>query len=269
MLIDTHAHLDAPEFAGDHAHNWEMIQRAEVSWIVVPAVSPNNFSTVRMLAHQHPGIVYSLGIHPLYVDQCADSALELLREQVIANRDDPKLVAVGEIGLDHFIPNGNQARQLAFFQAQLRLAREFELPVILHVRRAVDVIARECRKFAINRGIAHAFNGSLQQAQALRTIGLHLGFGGAMTWTRALQIRRLAQDLALEDIVLETDAPDIPPEWLAREYAGEPNSPVHLPRIAQVLAQLRQVEPALIARTTSANAFLALPKLQSLTQTFG
>jgi TatD DNase family protein len=269
MLIDTHAHLDAAEFSGAHALDVPCVRQAGVDWMLVPAVSPSNFDRVRVMAHANAGVVYSLGIHPLYVDQCPDEALTVLRQHLVAHHGDPKLVAVGEIGLDHFVPNQNNARQLAFFQAQLRLAREFDLPVVLHVRRAIDEVARECRKLAITCGIAHAFNGSLQQAQALRQIGLHLGFGGAMTWTRALQIRRLAQQLDLQDIVLETDAPDIPPQWLAQESPGAPNSPLQLPRIAQVLAHLRQIEPDAIARSTTANAFLALPKLHTLTQTFG
>jgi TatD DNase family protein len=268
VLIDTHAHLDSAEYIGEHALDVGQLRQSGVEWVVVPAVSPENFATVRSLAHSSVGVVYSLGIHPLCVGQCPDNALEVLRHHLVANRDDPKLVAVGEIGLDHFIAQGNQTRQLAFFQAQLRLAREFNLPVILHVRRAVDEIARECRKFKVSLGIAHAFNGSIQQARALRKIGLHLGFGGAMTWGRALQIRRLAKQLLLEDIVLETDSPDIPPEWLVREHAGAPNSPLQLPRIGMELAQLRQVDFESVARITSMNACRALPKLHTLTQTF-
>jgi TatD DNase family protein len=264
MLIDTHAHLDASEFGSSGSEQVSQARSIGVAWMVVPAVSPDNFFAVRTLAHNTPGVAYALGIHPLFVQGCSDQALSKLREQLIANRDDPHLVAVGEIGLDYFIESRDEARQLDFFKTQLRLAREFDLPVILHSRRSVDHIARECRRLGVRGGIAHAFNGSMQQADALIRLRLMLGFGGAMTYTRARQIRRLAQNLPLESIVLETDAPDIPPEWLARELRGQPNTPSQLPRIAQTLAQLRELEPTKVAHQTTLNACVALPKLRSL-----
>src|SRR5690606_23751308 len=141
------------------------------------------------------------------------------------------------IGLDHFVSDIDPARQLQFLVAQLGLARGHGLPVILHVRRAVDPILRELRRARVRGGIAHAFNGSRQQAEAFIALGFRLGFGGAMTYEGSTRIRELARSLPLESIVLETDAPDIPPAW----GRGERNLPVNLARYAEVLAALRGI----------------------------
>ena len=193
--------------------------------------------------------------------------------------DDPRLVAVGEIGLDLFVPElcaEPAARAPAtFFLAQLKLARQYDLPVILHTRRSVDQVLKGLRSVARTdwHGIAHAFNGSAQQAQSFIDLGFKLGFGGAVTYERALQLRRLAASLPLDAIVLETDAPDMPPHWLYKTAeqrdAGEPqgvNSPAELPRIAAVLAELRGLSVAELAAATTRNALAALPKLGALVQ---
>ena len=269
MWTDTHCHLDAPEFDADRASVVARARATGVAQIVVPAVEVANFETVRALAHQH-GCAYALGIHPLYVSRAQDADLQRLREALAACRDDPRLVAVGEIGLDHFVPGLDPARQQQFYVAQLELAREFELPVILHVRRSADTLLKHLRTIKVQGGIAHAFNGSEQQALAFVELGFKLGFGGAMTFERALQIRRLAQSLPLEAIVLETDAPDIPPHWLYRtatqRAAGESsrNEPGELPRIAALLAELRGLPLENLAAATSVNARTALPRLAGL-----
>src|SRR5690606_19400518 len=174
---------------------------------------------------------------------------------------DPRLVAVGEIGLDFFVPELAQGalreKQEFFFAEQLKLARQAGLPVLLHVRRAQDTVLKYLRRIGVAGGIAHAFNGSFQQAEAFVGLGLRLGFGGAMTFPRALQIRRLASRLPLESIVLETDAPDIPPVWL---HPGR-NSPEQLPRIGQEFAALRGMAWQDAAQATSANAMAVLPRL--------
>lgn len=213
MWTDTHCHLDAPEFDADRESVVARACAAGVTQIVVPAVEVSNFETVRVLAHRH-GFAYALGIHPLYTGRAQDTDLQRLREALAAHRDDPRLVAVGEIGLDHFVPGLDPARQQQFYVAQLELAREFDLPVVLHVRRSADTLLKHLRTIPVQGGIAHAFNGSEQQALAFVDLGFKLGFGGAMTFDRALQIRRLAQTLPTDAIVLETDAPDIPPHWL-------------------------------------------------------
>ena len=269
--IDTHCHLDAPEFGGDAAAVVGRARARGVVQMVVPAVERANFDTVRQLAHTHE-LAYTLGIHPLYVDRADDADIERLGQALEAHRCDPRLVAVGEIGLDHFVPDTDRVRQEQFYQAQLRLARERDLPVILHVRRSADTLLKHLRRTSVPGGVAHAFNGSEQQALAFVALGFKLGFGGAMTFERALQLRRLAQSLPLEAIVLETDAPDIPPQWLYRtaaERRSEPgtavlNEPAQLPRIAGTLAALRGISLAEIAEATWANACAALPKLAAL-----
>ena len=266
--IDTHCHLDAPEFDADRAAVVERARAAGVSRLVLPAVERANFDRVRELAHDCDG-AYALGIHPLYVERAVEADLQQLRERLHAHREDPRLVAVGEIGLDHFVPGLDLARQQRFYLAQLALAREAGLPVILHVRRSADALLKGLRRIAVRGGIVHAFNGSAVQAGHFVALGFKLGFGGAMTHERALQIRRLAASLPEQAIVLETDAPDIPPQWLYRnalQRASAPqarNEPAELPRIAQTLAALRGWTLAETAAITSANARAALPGLPS------
>ncbi|WP_321908944.1 MULTISPECIES: TatD family hydrolase [unclassified Paraburkholderia] len=257
MWIDTHCHLDAAEFDVDRDAVASAAQAVGVSRIVIPAVARENFSTVRALAHRTAGAVYALGIHPLYTPQARDEDLEALRREIEASLDDPRFVGIGEIGLDYFVPGLDDARQQHFYDAQLRLAREFGLPAICHVRKSQDQVLKGLRRNGVKSGIAHAFNGSFQQARAFIDQGMHLGFGGNLTFERALQIRRLAQQLPLEAIVMETDAPDISPAWLYRER----NTPDQVPRIGAVLAGLRGLSPAELALGTTANAAAALPRL--------
>jgi TatD DNase family protein len=278
--IDTHCHLDAAEFGAAASAVRARAMTEKVAHCVLPAVEVANFEAVRALAHAG-GDSYALGIHPLYVRQARDTDLATLDACLHRYRDDPRLVAVGEIGLDYFVPELNQpelrARQDHFYTAQLRLAKKYGLPVILHVRRSADALLKGLRAVAGPtpgtpwRGIAHAFNGSLQQAQAFMALGFKLGFGGAMTYERAQQLRRLASTLPLDALVLETDAPDMPPHWLYKtaeqRAAGEPqgvNEPGELPRIGVVLAALRGITPAALAEATTHNAQAALPRLRAL-----
>jgi TatD DNase family protein len=261
MLIDTHCHLDfldVPEIAGGIEGALQRSLQAGVQSIVVPAVAPENFERVQALADRHTQVFFALGIHPIYVDRLGDSALEDLHNALHRNRHNPKLVAVGEIGLDHFVPQLDREKMERFYIAQLRMAQEFNLPVVLHIRKAQDRILKFLRQFNITTGIAHAFNGSDSQATAFVTQGLKLGFGGAMTYTRALQIRRLAQTLPDQAIVLETDSPDLAPAWKVK---GESNEPAETLRIATHLAGLRGVSTHQIIKQTGANALIALPRL--------
>ena len=269
-VIDTHCHLDAPELAPDVDAVRALARQRGVAQLVIPAVDVHNFVAVQALARRH-GDAYALGIHPLCTPGAGQADLQTLAQWLERARGDPHLVAVGEIGLDFFVPGLDAAHQEQLFAAQLRLAQRAGLPVLLHVRRSVDRVLKGVRAVPGLSGIAHAFNGSLQQAQAFVQLGFKLGFGGAMTHERALQLRRLARDLPLEAIVLETDAPDIPPHWLyktaSERAAGQPqgrNTPAELPRIAQVLADLRGVPLAELAHQTTANALQALPGLQAL-----
>ena len=269
MWIDTHCHLDAAEFDPDRDAVVARARAAGVATIVVPAVDAGNFARVRELAERHR-LSYALGIHPMCTDRAGDADLAALRNALEANRGDPRLVAVGEIGLDHFVPGLDRERQADFFAAQLKLAAEFGLPVLLHVRRAVDAVLKQLRTRRVHGGIAHAFNGSEQQAGAFVELGFKLGFGGTLSFERALRIRRVACAVPLQAIVLETDAPDIAPQWLYRtaesRAAGATmrNESMQLPRIGAVLAGLRGLDPAELAAATTANAYAVLPRLAAL-----
>jgi len=260
MLIDTHCHLDAAEFDADRDDEISRARAGGVRWIVVPAVDTGNFGAVARLAAGTPGCAYALGIHPMYVDRARDADLRTLRDALAQAIDDPLLVALGEIGLDFFVDGLDRERQERFFAEQLALAREFELPVLLHVRRAQDTVLKHLRRVRPPGGIAHAFNGSAQQARAFLDLDFALGFGGTMTFGSASRIRRLVAELPAHAHVLETDAPDIPPAWLARGR----NSPAELPRIAQAFAQLRGVAFDEACGSTARNALRVMPRLGCL-----
>ena len=280
MWIDTHCHLDAAEFDLDRPAVVRRARDACVSCLVLPAVEAGNFDSVRRLAHEHR-LAYALGIHPLATDRADDADLERLQDALQTHRDDPRLVAVGEIGLDHFVPPSgperalalarDRSRQVHFYVAQLKLARDAGLPVILHVRRSADGLMQGLRRVPVAGGIAHAFNGSAVQARHFVECGLKLGFGGAMTFERALQIRALAVAMPENALVIETDSPDIPPHWLYRTAAERTgsvaqarNEPAELPRIGSTLAALRGWSVEHTAAVTRANALAALPRLRSL-----
>ena len=266
---DSHCHLDAAEFDADRPAVIERAGAAGVTMQVLPAVDVASFDRVRRLAHE-AGLCYALGLHPLYVDRAGDDDLDRLWAALLAQRDDPRLVAVGEIGLDHFVPGLDRERQERFYAAQLKFARALDLPVIVHVRRSADTLLKHLRRIDVPGGIAHAFNGSDAQAGHFAARGFKLGFGGAMTFERAIRIRHLAASVADGVPVLETDAPDIAPQWLyvkAGDRTEQPaarNEPAQLPRIAESLAALRGWTLEETARRTRANTLAALPRLAAL-----
>lgn len=275
--IDTHCHLDAPELAHDVTAVRDRARQAGVQHCVIPAVAVAHFGAVRDLAYRF-GDSYALGIHPLFAPQAGAQDLAELERALAEQASDPRLVAVGEIGLDFFVPElktpAMRAHQEALYRAQLRLASRHGLPVILHVRRSADRLLKHLRELCPPggwRGVAHAFNGSAQQAQALVALGFKLGFGGALTFEAARQLRLLASTLPVDALVLETDSPDIPPWWLYRTAAqraqGQPqgrNEPMELPRIAAELAKLRGLSLDALAAQLADNAIFALPKLAAL-----
>jgi TatD DNase family protein len=272
FLIDTHCHLDAAEFDRDRDAVRAAAEAAGVGAIVIPAIAVSNFGAVARLAKATAGGHYALGIHPILTPSAKDDDIATLRQAVAAALDDPRFVGIGEIGLDLFVPSlttpDGIARQTWFFDEQLKIAREFDLPVLLHVRRAQDQVLAGLRRVRRGRdsmtatGIAHAFNGSLQQAEQYLALGFRLGFGGASTYERALRVRALARELPIDAIVLETDAPDIAPAWL-REPGGHVgrNAPGELRRIAGEIAVLRGLDVATLAARTTDNAGAALPRL--------
>ena len=251
-FVDTHCHLDAAEFDADREAVVAAAVAAGVTDMVIPAIERDNFGAVASVCRSHRGCHPAWGIHPLRVGRARTEDLDALRDMLRDNR--ATAVAVGEIGLDYFATPRDEKLQEEYFIAQLELAREFDLPVILHVRRAIDAVLKQLRRIPQCGGIAHAFNGSRQQANEFIRLGFKLGFGGAMTFPRATRIRDLATNLPLDSIVLETDAPDIPPLWLD----GARNSPLQLPRIAETLAELREIPLDQVARATTENAGAAL-----------
>lgn len=261
-IIDTHCHLDAAEFDADREQVLNEAITSGVSAIVIPAVTPDNFAHVAALSQQYPQCCYALGMHPMYVDNISPSdvaRLSALVSETMAQEN--KLVAIGEIGLDFYVTKQNKETQEYFFSEQLNIAQVHDLPVILHVRGAIDDVLKHLRRTKVKGGIAHAFNGSMHQAEAFIELGFKLGFGGAMTYSRALKIRDLAKNLPLEAIVLETDAPDMPPAWLEKKAR---NSPKELILIATTLADLRGIPVTQIIEITRKNSLDVLPKIANL-----
>ena len=267
MWIDTHCHLDAPEFADSLDAVIEAAAKKDVQAILLPAVRAADFSHVKNLVHQYsqqiPGLVYTLGIHPLYTNQAQEGDIETLEKSIVESLSDSRFVGVGEIGLDYFVEDLDPNKQEFFFNAQLDLAQKYQLPVVLHVRRSQDAILKALRRRNIAGGIAHAFNGSFQQADQFIELGFKLGFGGAATYERALQIRRLLKELPLDNIVTETDAPDIPPAWL-REEGIAFNEPAFVGRIVKELASVRGINDTEFSAAVWRNAMQVLPRWSAL-----
>ncbi len=246
VFIDTHCHFDATEFGSDRAAEYARACAAGVTTQIVPAIARDNFADVAAVCAEYPGCLPAWGLHPMLVAAHRPAHLADLRAQIERHRP----VAIGEIGLDLFVRGLDFTTQEYFYVEQLKLAREYDLPVLLHCRKSVDQILKQLRRIRVRGGIAHAFNGSPQQAEMFIKLGFKLGFGGAFTWPRANNLRRLAVALPIEAIVLETDSPDIPPLWIGRGR----NSPAELPRIAQTLAELRGMSLDAVASSTSHNA---------------
>lgn len=246
-LIDTHCHIDVEEFAADRAQVLACARAAGVTRQVVPAIHQPGWAFLRSLCRQEADLLPALGLHPIYLAVHRPEHLEELRRLLA----DERPVAVGEIGLDYFVEGLDRAAQQTLFEAQLRLAEEFALPVLLHVRKAHDQVLATLRRLKFRQGgIAHAFSGSAQQAERYLELGFKLGFGGTLTYTRSSRIRALAVALPLEAIVLETDAPDI----VTAAHRGERNSPEYLPEVLAALAAVRSEDAASLAATTTANA---------------
>ncbi|MCB1890062.1 MAG: TatD family hydrolase [Rhodocyclaceae bacterium] len=256
MLVDSHCHLDASEFDPDRDAVAGRAAAAGVELIVVPAVAAGLFDATAATVAAFPACRAAYGIHPLYAAE-ADPEADLAR--LDARLSDPGVVAVGEIGLDFYPGHPDPARQSELFDAQLRLARQHALPVLLHVRRAVDAVLKQLRRIEVPGGIAHAFNGSRQQAEQLIGLGFKLGFGGAMTFGGSHRIRRLAAELPLSAIVLESDAPDMAPAW----GQGARNEPANVARYATVLAELRGDSLEHVVEVTGRNVLACLPRCRA------
>lgn len=245
-LFDSHCHIDVTEFDADRDAVLARTRAAGVTRMLVPAVTAATWQSLLDLCQREPGLYPALGLHPIYLEEHRPEHITTLRKLITQQRP----VAVGEIGLDYFVPTLDQQRQQALFEAQLTIAAEFDLPVILHVRKSHDAVLATLRRIKVPGGIVHAFNGSLPQAELYQAFGFKFGFGGTLTYERSTTIRQLARALPLESIVLETDAPDM----VVAAHRGERNSPEYLPDCLAALAAVRKESEDVIARETTRNA---------------
>ncbi len=246
-LIDTHAHIDIAEFDADRSTVLKYCRQAGVSRIVVPGIKADSWDKLREICAATPALYACFGLHPVYLEQ-HDLVRDIDKLADYIGKYRP--IAVGEIGLDFYCQNLNRQHQQTLFEAQLTVAANAALPVLLHVRKAHDATLTCLRKTSVNGGICHAFNGSLQQAHHYLDLGFKLGFGGMLTFERSHKLHRLAQQLPLEAIVLETDAPDM----TVASHHGQRNSPEYLPECLQALVKLRTENMTAIAAQTTANA---------------
>jgi TatD DNase family protein len=245
-LFDTHCHIDAAAFDEDRNQVLERCAQAGVSQIVVPGIRASGWDRLQEICDQHAVLSPSYGLHPVYLQHHGAKDVDALAARIERQRP----VAVGEIGLDFYLPELNREQQQILFEAQLNIAADAALPVLLHARKSHDAVLSSLRKIAVCGGICHAFNGSLQQAHQYLDLGFKLGFGGMLTFERSHKLHRLVQQLPLDAIVLETDAPDM----TGARHHGQRNSPEYLPEVLQALANLREESSSLIATQTTANA---------------
>lgn len=253
MLVDSHCHLDAVEFDRDRSEAIARARAAGVLQQVVPAIDAAGWPKLRDMCKEHAGLFPAYGLHPMYLREHQPTHLDEMRRWI--ERERP--VAVGECGLDFFVKGLDADAQRFYFEGQLKLAREFDLPVIVHARRAVDAVIAAIKHVGKLSGVVHSYSGSAEQARQLADLGFLIGLGGPVTYERANRLRRLAAAVPLESLLLETDAPDQPDS----RHRGERNEPARLPFVCETIAALRGAEPAEIARATADNArrLFALP----------
>lgn len=245
MLIDSHCHLDAPEFDPDRGSVVARASAAGVSMQIVPAITAASWPKLRDVCAMAPGLHAAYGLHPMYLDEHDPAHLVELRGWI--EREKP--VAVGECGLDYFVEGLDPQRQRVYFDGQLALAREFDLPVIVHARRAVDAVIASIKRVGGLRGVVHSFSGSAEQARQLWNLDFMIGLGGPVTYERANRLRKLAAGMPLEFLLLETDAPDQPDAGIR----GQRNEPARLAEVCVTIAALRGAAPDEIAEATCNN----------------
>ncbi|WP_130620487.1 TatD family hydrolase [Dyella amyloliquefaciens] len=245
-LTDSHAHIDDAGFAADREAMFERAREAGIQHIVVPAVDQASWSRIATISAAHAQVHPAYGLHPMYLAEHRPEHLDALVMQLETHR----AVAVGEIGLDFFVPQLDAEQQREYFHRQLRIARDFDLPVIVHARRAMDEVTSTMKRLGGLRGVVHSFSGSLQQAQRLWDIGFHIGIGGPVTYERAQRLRQIIAAMPIEHLLLETDAPDQPGAC----HRGQRNEPANITEVLQVIAQLRGESETSVAAATTANA---------------
>jgi len=245
-LIDTHCHLDFEVFNADREQVLQDARDVGLTGIVVPGTHQQGWENLLSVCAAHDALYPVIGLHPMFLEQHQESDIEKLEYAI----NDSKPYAIGEIGLDYRDSVGDEGQQTFYFEQQVLLAQKKELPVILHILKAHDQALKILRNNPVCGGTVHAFNGSLQQAEQYIELGFKLGFGGMLTYERSSKLRKLATELPLESIVLETDAPDM----TVFQHQYERNSPVYLPYCLQALAEVRNETPEVIAAQTTKNA---------------
>lgn len=246
QLFDTHCHIDLDDFSADRGQVLDDARQAGVGEMLVPAVQRTRWPDLIGLCSNEPGLYPALGLHPVYLDRHQPQDVQALAKEVA----DASPVAIGEIGLDWQLKQLDRGRQQQLFEAQLEVAESDALPVVLHVRKAHDAVLKTLRQYRLHGGFCHAFNGSREQAARYIDLGFALGFGGMLTFERSTRLRRLATDLPLDALVLETDAPDM----TVASHQYQRNSPAYLPEVLDTMAALRKLPPAEVAAATTANA---------------
>jgi len=245
-LFDTHCHLDLPAFDQDRTDVLSFARNAGVRHLLVPATERKGWQSLLDFCVRDTCLYPALGLHPVLLKEHQDDDIDILETLVQQQRP----VAIGEIGLDYWIKELDKSKQQTIFEEQLKLAEKYRLPVVLHVRKAHDEVLKTLKNHDLPGGICHAFNGNLQQAEKYIHLNFKLGFGGMLTYPNANKLHRLATELPIESLVLETDAPDM--TGAAHQY--QRNSPAYLPEVLEILAKLRCRDPAEIAQQTTDNA---------------
>ena len=250
-LIDSHTHLDFPDFDADRQQLLTRSKALGVEQMVVLGVYQRNWQRLWDLVQTDHQLYAAFGLHPVYLNEHRPEHVTELGQWLSRLAGHPQLCAVGEIGLDYYLPELDREAQQQLFEAQLQLAADFQLPALLHVRRSHAQVIATLKRFKLQRGgIVHAFAGSREEAREYIKLGFKLGLGGAATWPQALRLRKVIVDLPLDAIVLETDSPDMAPAM----YPNQRNSPEHLPDICQALAEVMGISPERLAEATTANA---------------
>jgi len=254
-VFDSHCHLDAPEFNADRLQVLARARAKGVDALVLPAVRAADFQGLAEICAPDAGLAFALGLHPICLPEHQAAHLDQLQLALqngitLEGFEVQRAIAVGECGLDYFLPDLNPALQMAYFEAQLRFAREFDLPIIVHARRAHDAVLHALRRFGIRKGIVHSFAGSEVQAEVLFKMGIHIGIGGPVTYPRAQRLRRIVAAMPVEYLLLETDAPDQP----LHGRQGQRNEPAHLAEVASCVAALRNLSLEALVSAVDANS---------------
>jgi TatD DNase family protein len=245
MLIDSHSHFDDRSFDPDRDAAWQRAREAGVEAQIIPAVTAADWPRVKEVCQRYTGLYPAYGLHPMFCHVHREQDLAALQQWLQVE----KPVAVGECGLDYYIENPDKEQQQHIFEAQLELAQEHKLPVIIHARKAVEEVIQTLRRYPNVRGVLHSYSGSEEQALRLIELGFKMSFGGPVTFPRASRLRKLVSRLPLEAILLETDSPDQPDS----SHRNQRNEPAYLPLILQEISSLRQEPPELVEETTSDN----------------